>query len=151
MSIVEGELSAGRWSALTVFTIAVLGSWVLSARHSGWMDFGLLGLLPDAILFPLIALLLNRCGFGHRAAMVTALVMVVGFLSFWMLCVIYAVTETWWAAVPATFVGAAILFELTKRYMRNREQAQASAVVMPSDVNASVGGRRSKRKSRSAY
>jgi hypothetical protein len=146
----EGELSAGRWSALTVFTAAVLGSWVLSARQSGWIDVGLLGLLPDAILLPLMALVLKKCGFGQRAAMVTALVMVVGFLSFWILCVIYSVTGTWWAALPAALAGSAILFELTKRYLRNREQSQASDLTRRSEADAPVAARRSKHKSRSA-
>ena len=147
----DAELSAGRWAALTVFATAVLGSWVLSARQSGWIDVGLLGLLPDAILLPLIALVLNKCGFGRRAQIVAALVMVVGFLSFWIFCVAYAVTETRWTAVPASVVGAVILVELTKRYLRNRDQARASARTMSSEIIAPADAHRSKHKRRSAY
>ncbi len=109
----DAELSAGRWSGLAVLTVVVLGSWVLSARHSGWINVWLLGLLPDAILFPLVLLVLNKCGFGARAVMITTLVMVVGFLSFWILCVTYALTAKWWAAATASHVGASLLFALT--------------------------------------
>ena len=145
----DAELSAGRWSGLTVLTIVVLGSWVLSARHSGWIDVGLLGLLPDAILFPLVLLVLNKCGFGTRAVMITTLIMVVGFLSFWILCVTYALTATWWAAIATSVVGAGLLFELAKRYLRNRAQLRAEEVSARGGANRQIDARRSKQKNRS--
>ena len=144
----DAELSAGRWSGLTVLTIVVLGSWVLSAGHSGWIDVGLLGLLPDAILFPLVLLVLSKCGFGTRAVMITTLIMVVGFLSFWILCVTYALTATWWAAIATSGVGAGLLFELTKRYLRNRAQLRAEEVSARGGANRQIDARRSKQKNR---